>query len=280
MIIAETVTKVRAQVAEWRREGLTVGLVPTMGALHEGHVSLARQSSKECDRTVASIFVNPTQFAQGEDLDRYPRTFEKDVELLEANGCDMIFYPTVEEMYPEGFGAEIQVTTEMIHQLCGASRPGHFQGVCTVVGKLFNIVTPDKAFFGEKDAQQLAIIRKMVRDLNFPLEIVGCKTIREEDGLAMSSRNAYLSPEERTAARVLYRSMCAAADKIDEGVTDAAELKKLMTEMICAEPLAKIDYIEIVDGVDLTPVEQIRPGDLVALAVYIGSTRLIDNFTF
>ena len=279
MIIAETVADVRKQVAEWRSEGLTVGLCPTMGALHEGHVSLAKHSAEQCDRTVASIFVNPTQFAPGEDLDKYPRTFDHDVELLEANGCDMIFYPSVAEMYPEGFGAEIQITTDMIHQLCGASRPGHFKGVCTVVGKLFNIVTPDKAFFGEKDAQQLAIIRKMVRDLNFPLEIVGCPTVREEDGLAMSSRNAYLSEEERKDATVIYRAICSAKESIAAGVTDADELEGEMRRIIEVSPLAKIDYVDIVDGLSLQPVEKVKRGDLVAMAVYFGSTRLIDNFT-
>ena len=279
MIIAETIIEVRQQVAAWRKEGLTIGLVPTMGALHEGHVSLVRESVKECDRTVASVFVNPTQFAAGEDLDKYPRTFERDVELLEQNGCDMVFYPAVEEMYPAGFGAEIQITTDMVHQLCGASRPTHFKGVCTVVGKLFNIVTPDKGFFGEKDAQQLAILKKMVRDLNFPLEVVGCPTIREADGLAKSSRNSYLSPEERAAAVILYKTMQAAKEKLESGMTDAEELKKFMTDMIQTEPLAKIDYIQIVDGIDLIPVKEISTGDLVALAVYFGSTRLIDNFT-
>ena len=277
--IAETVAEVRRQVKEWREEGLTVGLVPTMGALHSGHVSLVKASAAQCDRTVTSIFVNPTQFAPGEDLDKYPKTFEKDKAVLDANGCDVIFYPSVEEMYPDGFGAEIQITTDMCHQLCGASRPSHFKGVCTVVGKLFNIVTPDKAFFGQKDAQQLAIVRKMVRDLNFPLEIVGCPTIREADGLAMSSRNSYLSPEERTAAAVLYRSMCAAKEKIEEGITDSAELEGMMREMIESEPLARIDYVDIVDGISLLPVENVKRGDLVALAVYFGNTRLIDNFT-
>ncbi len=279
MIIAETITEVRQQVAAWRKEGLTIGLVPTMGALHEGHISLVRESVKECDRTVASVFVNPTQFAAGEDLDKYPRTFERDVELLEQNGCDMVFYPAVEEMYPAGFGAEIQITTDMVHQLCGASRPTHFKGVCTVVGKLFNIVTPDKGFFGEKDAQQLAILKKMVRDLNFPLEVVGCPTIREADGLAKSSRNSYLSPEERAAAVILYKTMQAAKEKLESGMTDAEEVKKFMTDMIQTEPLAKIDYIQVVDGIDLIPVKEVSPGDLVALAVYFGSTRLIDNFT-
>ena len=279
MIIAETITEVRQQVAAWRKEGLTIGLVPTMGALHEGHISLVRESVKECDRTVASVFVNPTQFAAGEDLDKYPRTFERDVELLEQNGCDMVFYPAVEEMYPAGFGAEIQITTDMVHQLCGASRPTHFKGVCTVVGKLFNIVTPDKGFFGEKDAQQLAILKKMVRDLNFPLEVVGCPTIREADGLAKSSRNSYLRPEERAAAVILYKTMQAAKEKLESGMTDAEEVKKFMTDMIQTEPLAKIDYIQIVDGIDLIPVKEVSTGDLVALAVYFGSTRLIDNFT-
>ena len=279
MIIAVTVDDVRRQVKEWKKEGLSVGLVPTMGALHEGHASLVDSSVKVCDRTVASVFVNPTQFSKGEDLDSYPRTFDRDCEILEEHGCDMVFAPTVDVMYPEGFGTEIQLNTGIVNRLCGASRPGHFKGVCTVVGKLFNIVSPDSAYFGEKDAQQLAVIRKMVKDLNFDINVVGCPTVRESDGLAKSSRNSYLNEEERRASGVLYKSMTLARECIDTGKLQAAEVAEIMRETIEGEPLAEIDYIEIVDGSTLEPVETIKNGDLVALAVYIGNTRLIDNFT-
>ncbi|MBQ0078482.1 MAG: pantoate--beta-alanine ligase [Eubacterium sp.] len=279
MIIARTIQEVRDNVKAWRREGLTVGLCPTMGALHEGHASLVDASHAQCDKTVASIFVNPTQFAAGEDLDKYPRTFERDCEILEEHGCDMVFYPSVAEVYPEGFGIQVSITTDIVNQLCGASRPGHFAGVCTVVSKLFNIVAPDKAFFGQKDAQQLAIIRQMVRDLNFDLEIVGCPTVREADGLAKSSRNAYLSAEERGAAVILHQSMDAAQEMIDGGARSVAEIETMMKYMIQTEPMAVIDYVKIVDGTTLLPIDTVKDGDLVALAVYFGKTRLIDNFT-
>lgn len=279
MIIANTVEEVRAQVKAWKKEGFTVGLVPTMGALHDGHASLIDTSAKQCNKTVASVFVNPTQFGENEDLDSYPRDFERDCQILTEHGCDMVFHPDVSVMYPEGFDAEIQIKSDMINQLCGASRPGHFAGVCTVVGKLFNIVAPDKAFFGEKDAQQLAVIRKMVSDLNFDLEVVGCPTIREEDGLAKSSRNTYLSEEERQAARVIHEAIVLAEENIKGGMHNADELKSIMKSHITGEPLAIVDYIEVVDGNSLLPIEQVKAGDLAAIAVYIGQTRLIDNFT-
>ena len=202
MIIANTIDDVRKKVREWKTSGFTVGLVPTMGALHEGHASLISAAVGGCDRVVASVFVNPTQFSAGEDLDSYPRDFERDCRILEKKGCDMVFHPSVEEMYPEGFGTYINLETEMTKQLCGKSRSGHFRGVCTVVSKLFNIVGPDRAYFGEKDAQQLAVIRRMVKDMNFNIQIVGCPTVRESDGLAKSSRNMYLNYEEREAATV------------------------------------------------------------------------------
>ena len=279
MIIAVTVDDVRRQVKEWKKEGLSVGLVPTMGALHEGHASLVDSSVKVCDRTVASVFVNPTQFSKGEDLDSYPRTFDRDCEILEEHGCDMVFAPTVDVMYPEGFGTEIQITTGIVNRLCGASRPGHFKGVCTVVGKLFNIVSPDSAFFGEKDAQQLAVIRKMVKDLNFDIEIIGCPIVREEDGLAKSSRNTYLNAEERKAALCLSRSVAKGQEIIKNGMK-AEKLLGEMTEVINAEPLAKIDYVSVVDALTMEPVEKIERPVLVAMAVYIGKTRLIDNFSW
>ena len=285
LIIAETIKETRAQVKEWHRQGLTVGLVPTMGALHEGHASLVDMAAKECDRVVASVFVNPTQFAKGEDLECYPRDFERDCEILTAHGCHMVFHPSVEEMYPEGFCAAVDLESDITKQLCGKSRATHFKGVCTVVSKLFNIVGADKAFFGEKDAQQLAVIKTMVRDLNMDIEVVGCPTIREEDGLAKSSRNSYLNPDEREAAAVLYRAIAIAQDRIKEaGESDvmaipAEAILALMEQIIREEPLANIEYIEAVDGITLTPVEEIAPGVLVAMAVRFGGTRLIDNFT-
>ncbi len=279
MIIANTVKDVRDVVKEWKRNGLTVGLVPTMGALHEGHASLVTAAAAGCDRVVASVFVNPTQFGEGEDLDSYPRDFERDCGILEERGCHMVFHPSVEEMYPEGYATYVNLESEMTKQLCGKSRPGHFRGVCSVVSKLFNIVDPDRAYFGEKDAQQLAVIKRMVKDMNFDIEIVGCPTVREDDGLAKSSRNSYLNERERAAATVLYRSMERAKAMTKEGVSDASQLLEAMRDVVSSEPLARIDYIEAVDGETLMPKEKLAAGDLVAMAVYIGSTRLIDNFT-
>lgn len=282
MIIANTIEEVIAQVREWRKEGLTIGLVPTMGYLHEGHASLVDKAVTECDRVVASDFVNPTQFGPGEDLEAYPRDFERDCALLEAHGCDMVFHPEVDEMYPQGGGTTdtfIEILSEMPKQLCGVTRPIHFRGVCTVVGKLFNIVTPDKAFFGQKDAQQLAIIKHMVRDLNFGIEIIGCPIVREEDGLAISSRNTYLNPEERKAALTLSQSVKLAKDMVAGGERDSKTVLEAMRAHIEAEPLARIDYVSAVDGITMLPVSELSDGVLVAMAVYIGKTRLIDNFT-
>ena len=207
MIIATTIAQVRAQVAAWKKEGLTVGLVPTMGYLHEGHASLVDEAVRQCDRVVASDFVNPTQFGPNEDLEAYPRDFDRDCALLEEHGCAMVFHPAVEEMYAPGAATYVEILYDMPKQLCGKTRPIHFRGVCTVVSKLFNIVTPDKAFFGQKDAQQLAIIRQMVRDLSYGIEIVGCPIVREPDGLAKSSRTTYLNPQERQAALVLSQAV-------------------------------------------------------------------------
>lgn len=281
MIIANTVQEVRNQVTEWRKQGLTVGLVPTMGYLHEGHASLVDQAVKECDKVVASVFVNPTQFAPNEDLATYPRDFEHDCELLEEHGCAMVFHPEVDEMYPDGNGTTdtyVEILSDMPKQLCGKTRPIHFRGVCTVVSKLFNIVLPDKAFFGQKDAQQLAIIKKMVRDMNYGIDIVGCPIIREEDGLAKSSRNTYLNAEERQAALILSKTIFLGQKLVAEGEKDAVKLVQLMTENIKKEPMAVIDYISAVDGVTMSPIKEISGSVLVAMAVYIGKTRLIDNF--
>lgn len=278
MIIATTIAQVRAQVAAWKKEGLTVGLVPTMGYLHEGHASLVDEAVRQCDRVVASDFVNPTQFGPNEDLEAYPRDFDRDCALLEEHGCAMVFHPAVEEMYAPGAATYVEILSDMPKQLCGKTRPIHFRGVCTVVSKLFNIVTPDKAFFGQKDAQQLAIIRQMVRDLSYGIEIVGCPIVREADGLAKSSRNTYLSEAERQAALVLSESVFLGQKMVAEGETDANKIVAAMTEHIQAQPLAKIDYVSAVDGVTIDPVDQIAGTVLVAMAVYIGKTRLIDNF--
>ena len=285
MKIATTIKEVRKQVADWKREGLTVGLVPTMGALHEGHASLVDAAKEQCDRVVTSVFVNPTQFAAGEDLDAYPRDFDRDCGILEAHGCDLVFHPGVEEMNPEGAATFVELRSDMTKQLCGKSRPEHFCGVCTVVSKLFHIAMPDKAFFGEKDAQQLAVIRQMTRDLLFGIEIVGCPTKREEDGLAKSSRNAYLNVEERKAAGILYQAICKAQEYLKEhldtedGKTESQPVTELIKGIIGTEPLAEIDYVDAVDGMSLLPADRIGDGDLIALAVNIGKTRLIDNFT-
>ncbi len=278
MIIATTIAQVRAQVAAWKKEGLTVGLVPTMGYLHEGHASLVDEAVRRCDRVVASDFVNPTQFGPNEDLEAYPRDFDRDCALLEEHGCAMVFHPAVEEMYAPGAATYVEILSDMPKQLCGKTRPIHFRGVCTVVSKLFNIVTPDKAFFGQKDAQQLAIIRQMVRDLSYGIEIVGCPIVREADGLAKSSRNTYLSEAERQAALVLSESVFLGQKMVAEGETDANKIVAAMTEHIQAQPLAKIDYVSAVDGVTMDPVDRIAGTVLVAMAVYIGKTRLIDNF--
>lgn len=277
MQIAYTIKEVREQVKAWKKEGLTVGLVPTMGYLHEGHASLIKKAVEDNDRVVTSIFVNPTQFAPTEDLESYPRDLEKDSRLCESLGVNLIFHPEPEEMYAPDFCTWVDMDV-LSKTLCGKSRPIHFRGVCTVVSKLFNIVTPDRAYFGQKDAQQLAIIRRMVRDLNMDIEIVGCPIVREEDGLAKSSRNTYLNEEERKAALVLSQSIFLGQKMVREGETDAAKIKAAMTEKIQSEPLARIDYVEIVDGLSMQPVDIVKSPTLAAIAVYIGKTRLIDNF--
>ena len=272
-----SVAKVRQQVKEWKKQGLTVGLVPTMGYLHEGHKSLIDRAVKENDRVVVSIFVNPIQFAPNEDLESYPRDIEKDTELCTNAGASLIFNPTPEEMYPNGFSTNV-VMNNLTKELCGKTRPTHFGGVCTVVSKLFNIVAPDRAYFGEKDAQQLAIIKRMVADLNFDIEIKGCPIVREADGLAKSSRNTYLSPEERKAALILSQTVELCKKLIADGETDADVVVSKMKENIEKEPLAKIDYVKAVNGLTMQQQKEIKAPMLIAMAVYIGKTRLIDNY--
>ncbi len=277
MKIAETIAEVRDQVRAWRKEGLTVGLVPTMGYLHEGHKSLIDQAVGENDRVVVSVFVNPIQFGPSEDLASYPRDLKRDTALCEAAGADLVFHPSDGEMYFDDFCTYVDMD-DLTKGLCGKTRPTHFRGVCTVVSKLFHIVAPDRAYFGQKDAQQLAVIRRMVRDLNFDLEIVGCPIVREEDGLAKSSRNTYLSEEERQAAVVLHQGLLAGEQLIKTGETDASKIVGAITDVIGKEPLARIDYVELVEWDSLKPATSVRGEVLAAVAVYIGTTRLIDNF--
>ena len=278
MQVVSTVKEVRDIVAGWRKEGKTVGFVPTMGYLHEGHKSLIDKAVEQNDRVVVSVFVNPIQFGPNEDLATYPRDLERDAALCENAGANLIFHPEPENMYESDFCSFIDMDG-LTKGLCGKTRPTHFRGVCTVVGKLFNIVEPDRAYFGQKDAQQLAIIRKMVQDLNFDIEIVGCPIVREEDGLAKSSRNTYLSDEERKAALCLSRSVKLGQEIIHAGIS-AEELLGKMRAVIEAEPLAKIDYVSMVDALTMQPVEKADHNVLVAMAVYIGKTRLIDNFSY
>lgn len=277
MQIETTIAAVKDKVREWKKEDLSIGFVPTMGYLHKGHASLIRTARKENDRVVVSIFVNPMQFGPTEDLESYPRDLEKDSMLCEQLGVDMIFHPSPEEMYGPDFSTYVDMSV-LTEELCGRSRPVHFRGVCTVVNKLFHIVTPTRAYFGQKDAQQLAIIRHMVEDLNMDVEIVGCPIVREVDGLARSSRNVYLSKEERAAAIVLSRAVMLGQKMVMEGETDVARIEDAMREKINAEPLARIDYVEIVDGRTMQPITTVQKPMLAAIAVYIGKTRLIDNF--
>lgn len=277
MKIVKTVDEVRAQVKEWRKEGLSVGLVPTMGYLHEGHQSLIKKSVEQNDRTVVSVFVNPMQFGPTEDLESYPRDLEADAKLVESTGGDLIFNPEPEEMYKDGFCSFVNMTG-LPDALCGLTRPVHFKGVCTVVNKLFNIVKPDRAYFGEKDAQQLAIIMRMVKDLNMDIEIVGCPIIREADGLAKSSRNIYLTPEERKAAVILSKSVALGKKMVAEGEKDAKKIVTAMKELINSEPLATIDYVEMVDMDTMKAIDEVKGHVLCAMAVKFGKARLIDNF--
>ena len=277
MDIATTVKEVREQVKAWRKEGKTVGFVPTIGYLHEGHESLIKRAVAENDAVVVSIFVNPMQFGPTEDLASYPRDLEADSKLVEAAGAKLIFHPEPEEMYEEGFCSYVDMNG-LTNALCGLSRPVHFRGVCTVVNKLFNIVKPDRAYFGEKDAQQLAVVKRMVKDLNMDIEIVGCPIIREADGLAKSSRNTYLSPESRKQAVVLSKSIFMARKMIEDGERDAEKVKKAMRELIESEPLTDIDYVEIVDVNTMKSLDVIKGDILCAIAVNVGGeARLIDN---
>ena len=275
MKIVGTVKEVREQVKEWKKQGLSVGLVPTMGYLHEGHKSLMEAARKDNDKVVVSIFVNPMQFGPTEDLATYPRDLDHDAALCESVGVDLIFHPEAEEMSEKDFCSFVDMTG-LTEGLCGKTRPIHFRGVCTVVNKLFNIVTPDHAYFGQKDGQQLAVIKRMVRDLNMDIEIVGCPIVREEDGLAKSSRNTYLSPEERKAALILSKTV-ALGKELAKTEKDANKVVEAMKKNIETEPLAKIDYVEAVDALSMAPVEKLEGTCMLAMAVYIGKTRLIDN---
>lgn len=277
MLVTTKVIEVREQVKKWKQEGLKVGLVPTMGFLHEGHASLIERACKENDKVVVSDFVNPIQFGPTEDLESYPKNFDRDKQLCENMGADLVFHPDADEMYEKDFCTYTDMES-LTGGLCGKTRPIHFRGVCTVVSKLFNIVTPDKAYFGQKDAQQLAVIKRMVRDMSYGIEIVGCPIIREEDGLAKSSRNTYLSEEERKAALILSKSIKLGKEMIRNGEKKASIITDAMKTMISQEPLARIDYVEMVNWNDLEPIETISGPILTAMAVYIGTTRLIDNF--
>jgi len=277
MQIIDTIEDLRRLVLETRRSGRTIGFVPTMGYLHQGHLSLMQQARQENDLVIASVFVNPTQFGPNEDFDAYPRNPEQDRALMASVPVDAAFFPAVSELYPEGYATSVEVEGSLTSGLCGASRPGHFRGVATVVLKLFNLVQPDRAYFGMKDAQQVAVIRRMVRDLHVPVAVVACPIVREPDGLAMSSRNVYLSPEERKDALVLSRSLKAAAALVQEGERQAAAVIRQMQALIEAAPSARVDYISLTDAHSLEPVSTLKGTVLAALAVRIGKTRLIDN---
>lgn len=275
MNVTNDISRVRA--LRWEKPQITWGFVPTMGYLHEGHLSLVRRAREENERVAVSIFVNPTQFGPGEDLSQYPRALERDMELLRAAHADLVFTPNDADMYPPGFQTYVSVG-DVAKTLEGASRPTHFQGVATVVTKLFNIVQPTRAYFGQKDAQQVAVLRQMVADLNFNLEFIVCPTVREPDGLAMSSRNKYLSPEERQAATVLYRALTAAESAWRAGEKRGESLRAIMTATVAQEKLARLDYASVADPMTMIELEHISAQALFSLAVFVGKTRLIDNF--
>ena len=277
MEILTTIEAVRNTINTWKKQGYSIGFVPTMGYLHDGHAALIDEARKNNDKVVVSIFVNPIQFGENEDLSSYPRDLNRDKTLCESHGVNLIFTPSSNEMYHDK-KAFVNII-ELSDTLCGVRRPIHFQGVCTVVAKFFNIIQPTNAYFGEKDAQQLAIIRKMVFDLNFPVNIIGVPIVRESDGLAKSSRNTYLSSEERKAATILYKAIQEGKQYIKRGAS-ADSIINVMTNIVNTEPLAKIDYISVVDAITMQPVQEITAPVLVAMAIYIGSTRLIDNFSF
>ncbi|MDN5345183.1 MAG: pantoate--beta-alanine ligase [Clostridia bacterium] len=278
MDLLTTIAATRQYVAGVRHQGKSIGLVPTMGYLHKGHLTLARTAREQNDVVMMSIFVNPTQFGPGEDLDRYPRDLERDQELAAAAGVEAIFTPPVAEMYPRGYSTYVQVEG-LTEVLCGASRPGHFRGVATVVSKLFNIVQPDRAYFGLKDYQQAVVIKRMVRDLNFPVDIITVPTVREPDGLALSSRNKYLSPAQRRSALALYRALNLGADLIRRGERRAKTVWEAMTREILSYPETRVDYVAVCDADTLEPLLEIKGRVLLALAVWVGNTRLIDNLT-
>ncbi len=276
MQIVRTIAEARTALRALRRQDQTIGFVPTMGALHDGHLSLVRVAREQCDAVAVSIFVNPTQFGPNEHFSKYPRTFDADCKLLETENVELLFAPTAEEMYPSG--ASTFVTVEEIgDRLDGASRPGHFRGVATIVAKLFHIIGPDKAFFGQKDAAQVAVLRRMLRDLNFPLELIACPTVREPDGLALSSRNRYLSPAERAQALALSRTLFETQRRITAGTFAAQTLIENAMASLAAEPHLRVDYFRIVDPDTLVDVDDVRQGALIAVAALVGSTRLIDN---
>ena len=279
VIVARTPKEVKETIRDWKKQGYSIGLVPTMGYLHEGHGSLIERAVKENDKVMVSVFVNPIQFGPNEDLETYPRDFDADLQMIEKLGADMVFHPEPSDMYAPDFSTTISVAG-VSENLCGTRRPGHFNGVCTVVTKLFNLSEADRAYFGQKDAQQLAVVRRMVRDLNANIEIVGCPIIREDDGLAKSSRNTYLNPDERKAATVLSKALRTGKQMIESGEKNAEVVKYKITEIISKEPLAKIDYVEITDWNSIEPVDIIDRSTLCAIAVYIGNTRLIDNFIY
>jgi len=276
MRLIDKISDMKAIIRSNKSMGKTIGFVPTMGYLHEGHLSLAKRSVQENDFTVMSIFVNPTQFGPNEDFDKYPRDLERDLTLAEAAGVDVIFAPAVGEMYPDGYKTYVNVE-DITEVLCGRSRPGHFRGVTTVVNKLFNIVEPNKAYFGQKDAQQVIVIKKMVRDLNMNLEVITCPIVREPDGLAMSSRNVYLNAEERKAAVILSKSLFEAEELIKKGEKSRKRIVEYIESAIKTEKLAVIDYVEVVSADNLETMEELRGSVLIALAVRFGKTRLIDN---
>ena len=278
MRVVKSIKEMQSISESLRKTGKTIGFVPTMGYLHDGHMSLVECARRENDVVVMSIFVNPVQFAPGEDFERYPRDLERDRKIAQEKGVDYLFVPEVSEMYPPGYSTYVEVEgiTEV---LCGAKRPGHFRGVATVVTKLFNIVKPHRAYFGKKDFQQLKVIERLVKDLNFDVEVIGCPIVREKDGLAMSSRNVYLSPEERESATSLYRALKLAKELFEKGERDPEVIKSRMEELILSHPHVKaIDYIEIVDPETFKPVDEIKEGTLIALAVFVGNARLIDNW--
>lgn len=276
MVISDSISSIRQALRQARQHG-DIALVPTMGALHEGHLSLVRAAKRKCKTVAASIFVNPTQFGPTEDFARYPRNLDADVRKLKEEGVELVFAPSVAEMYPAGPSSSFVEVAGVADRLDGKSRPGHFRGVATVVAKLFHIVSPDFAFFGQKDAAQVAVLREMVRDLNFPLELVVCPTVRDQDGLAMSSRNQYLTVEERNRATLLYKSLCHACEAASSGVNDAARLRTILLQAIEGDPMVRLDYAEIVDPDTLLPVQEVSHGALIAIAAWVGNTRLIDN---